>query len=135
LICATLAKQAEIDSLWPLVSDQIVKCIEKTPTFFSAADLWVMCRGGSAFMIIAHQGTDILGATIWRFEDANFVCLMMVGKDAKQWFGAVKETASFVARQGGATRLMASGRLGLFRALKSMIPETKMIRCTVTVEV
>jgi hypothetical protein len=135
MVSASLASQAQIDGLWAQIGDDIVKCIEKTPTYFTAAELWTMCRAGSAFLIIAHEGTTVFGSSIWRFEDDNFVCLMLTGKRADEWIAATYERAAVTARMGGAKQLMASGRVGLFRKLRKHLPMVKMIRCTVAVEV
>jgi hypothetical protein len=140
VICATVAKQADVDGLWPLISADIIKCIEKTPTFFTAAELWVMCRSGAGFLIVVHEGTTIVGASVWRFEEAKFVCLMLVGMNGKMrtgedWVTALFERAAVTAKAGGATQLMASGRTILFEKLKKHLPQVRMIRCTVAVEI
>jgi hypothetical protein len=140
VICATVAKQVDVDGLWPLISTDIIKCIEKTPTFFTAADLWVMCRSGTGFLIVVHEGTTIVGASIWRFEESNFVCLMLVGvkgrmRTGEDWITLLFERATVTAKAGGATQLMASGRTVLFEKLKQRLPQVRMIRCTVAVEI
>jgi hypothetical protein len=140
VICATVAKQSDVDGLWPLISADIIKCIEKTPTFFTAAELWVMCRSGAGFLIAVHEGTTIVGASVWRFEEANFVCLMLVGVNGKMrtgedWVTALFERAAVTAKAGGARQLMASGRTILFEKLKKHLPQVRVIRCTVAVEI
>lgn len=136
MISATLVRQADIDSLWPQICDDIIRCIERTPTYFTAADLWTMCRGGEAFLIIMHDEQAILGAAVWRFEGSNFVCMMLTGTRADEWIVTLYDQASLLARRGGAKQLMASGRTSLFRKLrKHLSTRVKMIRCTVTVEV
>lgn len=135
MIAATVAKTADIDPLWDKVYPDIVKCIARTPTFFTAADLWTMCRSGAAFLIIIHEETTILGSAIWRFEDGNYVCLMLTGRRSDEWISILYERARYEAKRGGAKQLMASGRLGLFRKLKKHLAGVRMIRITVAVEV
>lgn len=135
MICATLAKPADVDGIWPLISPDIVKCIEKTPTFFTAGELWSMCRSGDGYLIVIHEETTVLGASVWRFEGQNFVCLMLAGKRADDWIEILYERARLTASLGGAKQLMASGRVSLFRKLKKHLQGVRMVRCTVAVEV
>ncbi len=135
MISATLVKQADIDGIWQLISGDIVKCIDKTPTFFTAGDLWTMCRSGAGFLIVVHEGTELLGSAVWRFEERSFVCLTLAGKRADEWISILYERATLTAKCGGASKLMASGRVGLFRKLKKHLAGVKMTRCTVTIEV
>lgn len=135
MISATVAKQSDVDGLWPLISEDIIKCIEKTPTFLTASDLWVMCRSGEGFLIVVHDEDKILGAAVWRFEKDSFVCLIVTGTKADEWWGIFSATVSEVARLGGARQLMFTGRAGLFKKLKKHFPAMRMTRVTATMRI
>jgi hypothetical protein len=134
-----ITKVSDVDAVWPLIAPQIVKCIEKTPSFMSAGDLWQMCRSGQAFLIIAHDDVKIHGAAIWQFQSGYgqyiFDCLMLVGKDLDQWAFDLFEAAKSIARDGGATALSATGRIGLVQSLKNHVPGLQVVRQSYLVEV
>jgi len=134
-----ITKVSDVDAVWPLIAPQIVKCIEKTPSFMSAGDLWQMCRSGQAFLIIAHDDVKIHGAAIWQFQTAYnttvFSCLMLVGEALDDWALSLLESARLIARGGGAMHLCATSRIGLVQKLKKLIPGLKVVRQSYLVEV
>jgi hypothetical protein len=134
-ICAEQVAVADVDRIWPLIADDVVKCLKKTPTYFTAGDLWTMCRTGNVFLLAVHDGLKIQAASVWQFEGQKFVCLLLVGNHSDEWITALFEKAAEMARNGGAVQLMASGRVGLGAKLKKHLPSLRVIRHTYTVEV
>jgi hypothetical protein len=134
-----ITKVADVDAVWPLIAPQIVRCIEKTPSFLSAGDLWQMCRSGQAFLLIAHDDVKIHGASIWQFQNGYgrhvFDCMILVGKDLDQWVLDIFTAADRIRADGGATAITATGRPGLFKILKKYIPGLKLARQSYIVEV
>jgi len=134
-ICAQAVAVAEVDAIWPMIADDIVRCLEKTPSYLTAGDLWTMCRSGKAFLLAVHDGSVIRAASVWQFEGQNFVCLVLVGRGSSDWIPALFDAASFIAKAGGAKTLMATARIGLGPRLKKHLPTLRTIRHTYTVEV
>ena len=135
MIEANLVRPQDVDGIWPLIAADVVKCLDKTPSYMTAGDLWVSCRSGAAYLFVAHDGADLKGAAIWKFDGDKFVCLMLVGRDMNKWAVQLHDAAAQTARMGGATRLLATGRTGLGTALKRHFPTLKIIRHTFEVEV
>lgn len=125
----------DVDRIWPMIAEDVSKCIRKTPTYLTAGDLWTMCRTGNAFLLAVHDGVKIQAASIWQFEGQNFTCLMLVGSRSDEWIIALFEKAAEMARYGGAVQLMASGRIGLGAKLKKHLPSLRVIRHTFAVEI
>jgi hypothetical protein len=137
-LIANIVGQGEVDHVWSLIADDVIRCLNKTPSFLSAGQLWQMCRSGQAFLIICVENGQIMGASVWRFdrgyERSVFDCLVLVGRNSRRWTGVLKDKATEIARQGGATLLTATGRVGLAKALKS-IPGVRVTRQSYVVEV
>lgn len=129
----------EVDNIWSSIAEHVVKCLKKTPSYYSAGELWQMCRSGQAFLLLAHEGTEVRGAAIWQFQTAYgqtvFTCLMLAGKDMGQWTVPMLESARSIARDGGAKQLSATSRVGLVQTLKKQIPGLKVVRQSYLVEV
>lgn len=122
-----------IDRIWPLVSKDFVECLNDNYGDCSAGDLWTQCRSGNAFLIVAHENEAIKSASVWRFENwlkgPVFRCLILTGKDMKDWFDDVRTFCEQIAKDNGAT-FVWDGRDGWGRAF----PEAKKIRQTYMME-
>lgn len=115
--------------MWDKVAPAFVACLEKTPSYFTVGELWTWCRGGSAFLILLHDETDVYGGSVWHFEGDRFVCLILAGRESDEWIKPLFDAASIVARNGGAKCLRAAGRRGLGPKLRKHLP-VKIIRHT-----
>lgn len=129
-----LVNVAQVDNIWPLIADRFVKCLEKTPTDIGAGEFWQMCRNGDAFLAVCHQDGDIYAASVWRFQNGAFNCLLMAGKDMREWCADLFQFAQTMARANGC-KVTATGRVGLERVLKRYLPGLKITRQTYEIEV
>lgn len=129
-----LVNVAQVDNIWPLIADRFVKCLEKTPTDIGAGEFWQMCRNGDAFLVICHQDGDIYAAAVWQFRAGAFNCLLMAGKDMRLWGADMFQFAKTMAQANGC-KVTATGRVGLGRALKGVLPAFKVTRQTYEIEV
>lgn len=133
---ADVVAQADVDAVWPVFAQQVVECLRKTPNpDYSAGDYWTMCRSGMAFMVVAHDGTDFVGMTIWRFEGGKFCCLLLVGESIRDWLGPLVVKAGEIGRRGGAESLIANGRKEFGALFKRALPGAKIIRQTYEVAI
>jgi hypothetical protein len=128
-----LVAPADVDRVWPLIRDDVANCLIKTPGGgYAAGDYWTLARSGNIFLIIAHDGADLIASTFWRFEDDLFVCLMLAGKHFGLWARQVLEFAQAMAPN---CKLVATGRTGFDRALKKQNIKTTIVRQTYLMEV
>lgn len=132
-------KVENVDAIWPHVAPLLLKCFEKAPGYLTPGELWQMCRSGHAFLLIAHEGEALAGASVWCFETTfgqhSFVCKALAGANLDQWVKPIFDAARVMAKQGGATAITATGRVGLQKTLKRNLPGLKVARQTYLVEV
>lgn len=125
---------SDVDLIWPRVGPDLVKCLAQTPSYLSAGELWQMCRSGQAFLFVGHEDGDIYVSAVWRFERGFGTdvlnCLVLAGSQSDKWASSIIEKAADLAREGGATAITATGRLGLIQMLKKNIPDLKIVRQT-----
>ena len=124
----------QVDQVWPLLAERVKRCLAKVDADCTAADLWTQCREGRAFLMVAHDG-EIYGAVIWRFEHwlngSVLKNIVTVGHDMRLWMDAMHDAGAELARNGGATRLVWSGRKGWARRF----PQARQHSITYTLEV
>lgn len=128
----------EVDGIWPSIAPRIVECLKKAPSYLSAGELWQMCRSGQVFLLVAHDETEIHGASIWQFQNGYgqsiLSCIMLVGKGLRKWALPLFDAASNIAKDGGAI-ISGTGRPGLYRLLKKLIPGLELARQSYIVRV
>lgn len=124
-----------VDTFWPLVVDDISKCLENVDADCCAGDLYVMCRQGTAFLMLIFDGEDIKAALVWRTETwpsgTILKNLVTVGKDMRKWLPAANEAARELARRCGARRYVWHGRKEWARIFRS----AKVLNTTFIMEV
>lgn len=131
----TLVPVQDVDTIWPRVSESIVNCLRKAPMEIGAGDIWANCRSGQWLLLIAHDGGEIFGTTVWRFAGTgHFECVVLAGKKLDEWFFDVINMATRIAKDNGCRGLGATGRVGLFAPIKKLNPKAKMIRATYALE-
>lgn len=117
-----------IDQFWPSLREGFHRSVMKTGGDLTTGDLWVACRSGSAFLIVAHDGDEIRGASIWRPETwqsgKKMRCLALYGAGMKDWIQDMREMAARIAKDCGATSLVSEGRLGW----QKVFPKAKVLR-------
>lgn len=116
-----------IDALWPYVREGFHRSVMKTGGDIETGDLWVQCRNGSAFLLIAHD-TEIRGASIWRADTWQtgrvLRCLALYGEGMEGWIGEMKALATRIAIDCGATALVSEGRAGW----QKVFPQATVLR-------
>lgn len=129
MISVELVPVQDVDRTWNLVSHEIVRCLRKAPMEIGAGDIWTNCRSGQWLLIIAHDGAEILGTTVWRFTaHGYFQCVNLVGKRRSEWFQRLIEFATDIAKSNGCRGLFAEGRTGLVHMIKKLDPQAKAVR-------
>ena len=121
-MAVSLVPVANIDSIWPHVRAGFEKATLITGGDLSTGDLWVSCRSGSAFLIIAHTDA-IQGASIWRPDTwatgRKLRCMALYGDGMDSWIEDMRDMAANIAKDCGATSLVAEGRPGWERIFKN----------------
>lgn len=117
-----------VDGLWKSLAGGFERASRRSGGDLSVGDLWQMCRTGNAYLFVVHEGNDILAATAWRLETwgrgPRFRCLALYGKGVRQWKDDLRKEVEAVARDCGATALLADGREGW----KVIYPDAKVLR-------
>lgn len=112
----SLVPVVNVDSFWPSLREGFQRALLKTGGDLTTGDLWVQCRNGSAFLLIAHEGEEIRGASIWRPDTwqtgRKLRCLAMYGTKMSQWKDDMRAMAIRIMRDCGATSLVSEGRCG-----------------------
>ncbi len=107
-----------VDRVWPQISDRVDVACKKTGGDLTSGYLWQECRSGHAFLLIAHEGEEVSGESIWRFETwqsgPKFRCLSGSGIEKDDWFGLMRAKVEEMARMCGAS-LVYEGRKGWSR--------------------
>jgi hypothetical protein len=119
-----IANSAEVDAIWPAISEKMQIGCEKTGGATSSAELWQMCRRGDAFLIVGF-GDEISFASVWRFETWSsgqvFRCVSLCGQHPELWMRGLYEFALSQAKIGGTRRLVAEGRKGWRRLIEKYV--------------
>lgn len=117
-----------IDGLWPHLREGFQRALLRTGGDIETGDLWVQCRNGSAFLLIAHDGEQIVGASIWKAQTWQtgrvLRCLALYGSEMTGWIHDMKALAERLAKDNGCTSLVSEGRLGWQR----IFPNAKVLR-------
>ena len=118
----SLVPVTSIDPIWPYLREGFEAACLKTGGDVSSGDLWVACRSGSAFLIVA-SGEAIQGASVWKQETwatgRRLRCVMLYGANMDGWIEDMRDMAMKIARDCGATSLVAEGRPGWERIFKN----------------
>lgn len=105
----------------------------KTGGDIETGDLWVQCRNGSAFLLIAHVNSSmdemtLVGASIWTRQTwqtgRKLRCLALYGTNMTGWIHDMKALAERLAKDNGCTSLVSDGRLGWTK----IFPRARVLR-------
>ena len=117
-----------IDQIWPHIREGLQRAVMKTGGDIETGDLWVQCRNGSAFLLIAHDGDSIAGASIWTRQTwqsgRKLRCLALFGTQMTGWIHDMKALAERLAKDNGCTALVSDGRVGWVK----IFPKAKVLR-------
>jgi hypothetical protein len=124
----TLVPVGRIDEVWPHVRAALEYSCLKTGGDISSADLWQSCRRGESFLIVAHDGEKMQAASVWRPETwltgRKLRCQALAGKNMKSWLGEMREVATQLARDCGASSIITEGRKGW----AAVFPKARILR-------
>jgi hypothetical protein len=124
----SLVPVLNVDQFWPHLREGFHRSVMRTGGDLTTGDLWSQCRNGSAFLLIAHEGEEIRGASIWRPDTwqtgRKLRCLALYGSGMKHWIEDMHGMAKSIAIDCGATSLVSEGRLGWQR----IFPKAKVLR-------
>jgi hypothetical protein len=108
------------------------RALAKTGGDATSHDLWIQARNGSAFLFVAHDGTEMHGASLWRPETwstgQKFRCLALFGNDMKAWIADMRAS---VEQAAGRAALVSEGRRGWVK----IFPDAKELRALYEVPV
>jgi len=117
-----------IDGLWPHLREGFQRATMKTGGDLETGELWVQCRNGSAFLLIAHDGDKIAGASIWIPQTwqtgRKLRCHGLFGVNMMDWIYEMKALAEQLARDNNCTSLVSEGRLGWSK----IFPRARVLR-------
>lgn len=135
-----IATLSEVDALWHQVAARIQEGCDRTGGATSAGELWRQCRSGEAFLIIGiDENGGIKVASVWRFEAWPsgwvFRCLSLAGVQMSSWLIPFAQFVQEQARKGGSNRLIAQGRKGWERVIKSIYRQSKVLWQTYEVKI
>jgi len=125
-----IARQWEIDDNWSVIAPMLQRAIDQTENDLTTGDLWTMCRSGNAFLVFAAGEAGVVMASVWKFERWNkgqvFRCLCLGGSKMKDWLEPFISKIKEMMEEGGATRMVYSGREGWDRVLSRNMPTRKL---------
>lgn len=131
----SLAGVHEVDRVWPLVSGGLENACRKTGGDLTSEYLWSECRSGRAFLVVIARDSEVIGASVWRFErwtsGRKLRCLALYGRDMKSWLPEHERLTFEMARVGGATSVVTEGRTGW----KAKYPNARIVRTLLELEV
>ena len=131
---AEIIEPHNVDRLWPQLAEGFVKSC--TNTNQTAGNLWQLCRGGNAFLVVAHEDDKIHGACVVRFEPyGDRQCIRGLGlsgsKGIEHWIGTLRDKVNEMGREGGATVFVDEGRPGFAKLIK----DARIVRVTFEVDI
>ena len=65
----SLVPSQNIDQFWPHVREGFHEACMATGGDLTTGDLWNACRHGPAFLVIVHEGEQIIGAAVYRADN------------------------------------------------------------------
>jgi len=117
-----------VDTLWPVLREGFQRAVMKTGGDIETGDLWVQCRNGSAFLLVAHDGDKIAGASIWTRQTwqtgRKLRCLALYGTGMTGWLPDMRLMAMQLAKDNGCTSLVSDGRVGWSK----IFPQARVLR-------
>lgn len=119
---------AQVDQFWHGLAPGFQRSLDRGGGDLTIADLWQGCRRGDWFLLVAHEGDTILGASIWRPQmwstGMKLRCMALFGSQFRVWIRDMRELAAAVARDCGASALVSDGRPGWAK----IFPKAKVLR-------
>ena len=130
-----IASAIEVDAIWPTIGPQFASAVENYGDDISSGDLWRMCRSGNAFLLLVFNDDGVSLACVFRFDTwvkgAVLRILAVAGHEMNTWHDGVSDFLERIAKENGATRIVAEGRKGWERAY----PRLRLLRCVYEMEI
>lgn len=130
-----IANAAEVDAVWPSISEPLQVMLDKAGGDISSGYLWQLCRSGNGFLVVATTEDRLAMAGVFQFQSWScgpvLRCLGVVGKGLEEWGPEAFEYVAKMAEQGGARAVVFCGREGLART----VPGTKRLTSTFMMEI
>lgn len=87
----TLIPTGEIDEIWPALAAKFEAACRRCDAHdLNAGTLWQMARKGDGFLIVAYENSNIIQASIWRFDTPHdgfsLRCIMLFGTQMRRWY-------------------------------------------------
>lgn len=124
----TLVPVHHVDNVWPRIAEAMERSCRKSGGALVAGDVWQACRSGSAYLIIAHDETEIAGASVWYLDTgasgAKLRCMALGGAGMSRWISDMHQMVKRLARDCGANSLVSYGRKGWAK----IFPKAKPVR-------
>lgn len=128
----SLVPVPNVDQFWPHLREGFHRSVMKTGGDIETGDLWIKCRSGEAFLLVAHETThetpNIVGSSIWMPQTwqtgRKLRCLALYGTGMTGWIQDMHAMAKRLAIDSGATALVSDGRPGWAK----IFPEAKVLR-------
>ncbi len=122
----SLVPAHRVDQVWPFPREGFQRFIDKTGSGISTGDLWVKCRSGGGFLLVAHD-EQVKGASIWECETRasgrKLRCVALNGVEMTNWIHDMRALAISIAKDCGANGLLSEGRLGW----KRVFPKARIL--------
>lgn len=113
---AELVPVTHVDAFWPHVREGFQRALLKTGGDLETGDLWALCRSGAGYLIVINDEDGIIGAAILKAETwssgRKMRVMALYGAGAADWFADMKALAIRIAKDCGATAIVADGRKG-----------------------
>lgn len=115
-----------VDQVWPALGEGFERAIAETGGDIAVGDLWTMARSGAGFLFVAHDGEQIRGASLWKFETwptgPKFRCMALYGAKMSDW---IEDMHAAVKAAAGRADLVSEGRRGWAK----VFPRARELRC------
>jgi hypothetical protein len=119
-----------VDSAWPFITYGLEHACLKTGGEITSDYLWRLCRSGEAYLFAVADGEQVIGAAVLRFEawtsGRKLRLMALYGERMTDWGEQMLNQIEQIAKVGGATSIVAEGRLGWARRY----PKARVLRKT-----
>ena len=119
----------QVDAIWPRLAKGFQRGCDRCENGIEAGILWQRCRSGQAFLIVAYEDDNLLAGSCWSFEEQDqrvvFRCLSLTGHGIKSWLADMRAFTTRIAKENGASALVAEGRKGWMRMFPDAIENSR----------
>lgn len=122
----------DVDGLWPELAEGIARSCAKSGGEVSPADLWIWCRSGQAWLLVAKdQDGRVWGASVVKFETwstgVRLRGLALTGTAMRHWLHDMVAAIRRLGLDGGAVAFVDRGEPGLLKSLQKLGQPTRIL--------